>query len=63
MSSQLPQSGGLGILLDWANAQYGRVRAIVGEVISTRRELAEQSLDTAYDLSLADIPMHSPGLG
>jgi hypothetical protein len=60
MSSQLPQNGGLGILIE---AQYGWVRAIVGEVIARRRELVEQSLHTAYDLSLADIPMHGPGLG
>jgi len=51
--SSLPRNG-LEILTDWANAQDGWVRAVVGEVVATRRELPEPSVDAAYALFLAE---------
>jgi hypothetical protein len=51
--SSLPRNG-LEILTDWANSQDGWVRAVVGEVVATRRELPEPSVDAAYALFLAE---------
>ena len=42
------------LLIDWANHQDGWVRAIVGEVVSTRRELSRASLEAARDRYLAE---------
>ncbi len=54
MSIPVTPRNGLQILIDWANAQDGWVRAIVGEVVATRRELPEPSLDAAYAIFLAE---------
>lgn len=54
MSVPVTPRNGLEVIVDWANAQDGWVRAVVGEVVATRRELPEASLDAAYDLLLAE---------
>src|SRR4051794_29770405 len=51
-SSAIPTA--LQLLIDWANVQDDWVRAIVGEVVATRRELPETSLAAAYELLLAE---------
>lgn len=42
------------LLIDWANQQDGWVRAIVGEVVSTRRELSPASLEAVKARYLAE---------
>lgn len=49
----LPRNG-LDLLIEWANEQDQWVRAIAGEVITTRREVSEQSVEGAYSMFLAE---------
>ncbi|MEE8346317.1 MAG: hypothetical protein V3S20_03115, partial [Dehalococcoidia bacterium] len=42
------------LLIDWANRQDGWIRAIVGEVVANRLELAESSMEAARNLYLAE---------
>jgi hypothetical protein len=56
----LPTRNGVQILIQWANDQDHWVRAIAGEVLATRRELPEKSVDAAYSILLAEKGL-SPG--
>jgi hypothetical protein len=66
--SPQPKRNGVEILIGWANEQDHWVRAIVSEVIATRRELPEKSLEAAYLLLLGekglslDAPPNVPAL-
>ncbi len=42
------------LLIDWANEQDNWIRSIVSEVLATRRPVAEQTLDAAYTMFLAE---------
>ncbi|KAA0252815.1 MAG: hypothetical protein EDX89_16710 [Acidobacteria bacterium] len=42
------------LLVDWANGQDHWVRAIVGEVLATRRDVGAEALDRAFALLLAE---------
>lgn len=42
------------LLIDWANRQDGWIRAIVGEVVASRLELSESSIQAARNLYLAE---------
>ncbi len=42
------------VLVEWANEQDAWVRAIVGEVLATRRELASAALDRVQETYLAE---------
>jgi deoxyribose-phosphate aldolase len=52
-SAGLPRSA-RELLIDWANQQDGWVRAIVGDVVSTRRELSPAAIAIAKDRYLAE---------
>lgn len=47
------------LLVDWANAQDHWVRAIVAEVLATRREVVAEALGRAYSLLLAEKELSS----
>lgn len=49
----MPQSA-VQLLIDWANSQDNWVRAIVGEVVATRRQVVDAALDRAYEILLAE---------
>lgn len=48
------QPNGLRLLTDWANEQDHWVRAIASEVIATRKELSDNSVDAGYSMLLAE---------
>jgi hypothetical protein len=54
MTNPATQPDGLHLLIGWANDQDHWVRAIVGEVVSTRKEMPEKSIAATYAMMLAE---------